>query len=316
MCVYISVMRRVLGVDWRAGSPLGLKLKGLGAQAGDIDALLQAVRRRVNVAAQDYVIREADAGGQVRMLLSGTTCSYKREEDGGRSILSFQHAGDFCDLHRYVLPNLEPAIGVQALTDCTVGVIDYRDVDRLLSRPTLASALWRASMLEAAAYRERFSSIGRGTALERVAHLLCEQVARREAVGLGVPRLPFSQIDVADATGLSVVHVNRTIQTLRALNVLSKARHTIEVVDRKELEKIARFDDRYLRIPNLDSKWAVQIEAARAVKVAQDKENRPPCQAPTGPPLASSRREPQSACGKSSSISGAPPGHRRSKSPK
>src|SRR5689334_22499030 len=112
-------MRRVLGVDWRAGSPLGLKLKGLGAQAGDIDALLQAVRRRVNVAAQDNVIREADAGGQVRMLLSGTTCSYKREEGGGRSILSFQHAGDFCDLHRYVLPNLEPAIGVQALTDCT-----------------------------------------------------------------------------------------------------------------------------------------------------------------------------------------------------
>jgi CRP-like cAMP-binding protein len=133
------------------------------------------VKRRVSFAAQDNVIREADAGGQVRILLSGTTCSYKREEDGGRSILSFQHAGDFCDLHRYVLPDLEPAMGVQALTDCTVGVIDYRDVDRLLSRPTLASAFWRASMLEAAAYRERFSSIGRGTALERVAHLLCEQ---------------------------------------------------------------------------------------------------------------------------------------------
>ena len=88
-------------------------------------------------------------------------------------------------------------------------------------------------------------------------------MARREAVGLGGPRLPFSQIDVADATGLSVVHVNRTIQTLRTLNVLSKARHALEVVNRKELEKIAGFVDHYLGMPNFVSKWAVQIEANR-----------------------------------------------------
>ena len=283
-------------------SPLDLKLKSLGAQAEDLDALLQAVKRRVSVPAQGNVTREADAGGQVKVLLSGTTCSYKRKEDGARSILSFQHAGDFCDLHRYVLPDCQTMFGLQALTDCTVGVIGYRDMDELLSRPMLASALWRASMLEAAAYRERLSRTGRGTALERVAHLLCEQLARRESVGLGALRLPFSQIDVADATGLSVVHVNRTIQTLRALNMLSKARHTIEVVDRKELEKVARFEDHYLRMPNLVSKWAVQIEATRAVKVAQDKEIRPPRSTPAGPRLPSSRREPRSAFGKSSSI--------------
>ena len=283
-------------------SPLDLKLKSLGAQAEDLDALLQAVKRRVSVPALGNVTREADAGGQVKVLLSGTTCSYKRTEDGARSILSFQHAGDFCDLHRYVLPDCQTMFGLQALTDCTVGVIGYRDMDELLSRPMLASALWRASMLEAAAYRERLSRTGRGTALERVAHLLCEQLARREAVGLGALRLPFSQIDVADATGLSVVHVNRTIQTLRALNMLSKARHTIEVVDRKELKKVARFEDHYLRMPNLVSKWAVQIEATRAVKVAQDKEIRPPRSTPAGPRLPSSRREPRSAFGKSSSI--------------
>jgi CRP-like cAMP-binding protein len=230
-----------MGLGWGSGSPLDLKLKSLGAQGEDLDALLHAVRRHASVAAHDNVIREGDAGGQVRILLSGTTCSYKREEDGGRSILSFQHAGDFCDLHRYVLPNVDPVTGVQALTDCAVAVIDYQEMDKLLLRPTLASAFWRASMLEAASYRARLASTGRGTALERVAHLLCEQLVRREAVGLGAPQLPFSQIDVADATGLSVVHVNRTIQTLRALNVLSKARHAIEVVNRKELEKIAGF---------------------------------------------------------------------------
>jgi CRP-like cAMP-binding protein len=93
-----------------------------------------------------------------------------------------------------------------------------------------------------------------------VAHLLCEQLARREAVGIHAPRLPLSQIDVADAAGLSVVHVNRTIQVLRKLNVLSRARQAIEVVDREHLERIAGFDGSYLNMPNLVSRWSVQIE--------------------------------------------------------
>lgn len=252
-----------MGVDEAAASPLGLKLKSLGAKADDLDILLQAIKRRVSVAAGDNIVREADAVGQVKALLAGTTCTYKRQEDGRRSILSFQHPGDLCNLHRYVLPDIRPAIGIQALTDCTIGVIDYQDMDRLLSRPTLASALWRASLLEAAVYRERLSSTVQGTALERVAHLLCEQLARREAVGIHTPLLPFLQTDVADAAGLSVVHVNRTIQTLRGLNVLSKTSHAIEVVDRKKLARIAEFDGSYLNMPNFVSKWAVQIEKPR-----------------------------------------------------
>ena len=78
-----------------------------------------------------------------------------------------------------------------------------------------------------------------------MAHLLCEQLARREAAGIHTPRLPFSQIDVADAAGLSVVHVNRTIQGLRSLGDLFKASH-IEVIDRERLEQLAKFDGLYL----------------------------------------------------------------------
>lgn len=226
-------------------SSLGLKLKSLGAQADDLDILLRAVKRQVLVEANSHLIQEPGDVRQLTLLLSGATCSYKSKSDGGRIILSFQHAGDFCDLHRYVLPDLEHEVAVQALTDCTIASIDYRDMDGLLSRPTLAFALWRASILEAAAYRERLSSTGRGTALERVAHLLCEQLARREAVGIHAPRLPFSQIDIADAVGLSAVHVNRTIQTLRSLKVLAKGNH-IEVIDRERLERLAEFDGLYL----------------------------------------------------------------------
>src|SRR6185437_3529141 len=84
--------------------------------------------------------------------------------------------------------------------------------------------------------------------------------ARREAIGIISPHVPITQIDVADAAGLSVVHVNRTIQALRSLNVLSKASHTIEVTDKERLARIAEFDGRYLNMPQVLSKWAVRIE--------------------------------------------------------
>jgi CRP-like cAMP-binding protein len=133
-------------------------------------------------------------------------------------------------------------------------------MDQLLARPELALAFWRATMLEVSIYRERLTSARRGSALERVARLLCEQLVRREAVGINSTRLPISQIDIADATALSVVHVNRTIQSLRSRNALSKSTRLIEVIDRKRLLQVAKFDGRYLDIPRRLSKWAIQVE--------------------------------------------------------
>jgi CRP-like cAMP-binding protein len=238
---------------------LALKFKGLGIDGDALDLIVRAIKRRVRVAAGDGVVCADDTVKHVTLLSAGVTCSYKRSEDGGRTILAFHHPGDFCDLSRYVLPERDDAVGVQALTDCSVCIIDYRDLERLLARPELALALWRATMLEAAIYRERLTIASRGSALERVAHLLCEQLARREAVGMDSNRLPLSQIDIADAAGLSVVHVNRTIQTLRSLNVLSKACH-LEVIDKKQLVQIAQFDGRYLNMPRLLPNWSVRVE--------------------------------------------------------
>src|SRR5437870_3400926 len=115
-------------------------------------------------------------------------------------------------------------------------------------------------MLEAAIYRERLSNTTRGTALERVANLLSEQLARGEAVGISGSRLPILQIDVADAAGLSVVHVKRTIQTLRSRKILSKASHSIEVIDRQQLAQIGKFDGRHLNMSWLLSRWTVRLE--------------------------------------------------------
>ncbi len=159
--------------DTTTSAPLALKLKGLGANTGDLEMLLQAMGRHVQIPAGSDVIRAGETVKRSTVLLSGMTCSYTRNEKGDRHIHSFHHAGDFCDLLRYVVPGCDGVYGVQALTDSVVVVVDYRDMDRLLGRPSLALALWRATVLDAATYRERMTNMSRGSALERVAHLLC-----------------------------------------------------------------------------------------------------------------------------------------------
>jgi hypothetical protein len=76
-----------------------------------------------------------------------------------------------------------------------------------------------------------------------------------EAVGLNNATVPLTQTDLADAAGLSIVHVNRTFQELRRMNILSKEKRTIKVVDRKRLVRLAGFDGSYLDMPQLLSRW-------------------------------------------------------------
>jgi|tagenome__1003787_1003787.scaffolds.fasta_scaffold20708231_2 CRP-like cAMP-binding protein len=243
---------------------LASKFKSVGIDSGELDVLVQFLKHQPRLAAGADVIHADQSAGHSTLLLAGVACSYKRLHDGSRQIYSFQYPGDFCDLYRYVLPERDEAMAVQALTECSVATLDYVHIEQLLAeRPRLGLALWRMTMLEASILRERLSNARRGSALQRVANLLCEQLVRREAIGLTGSVVPITQIDVADAAALSIVHVNRTVQQLRSLNVLSRESHGIEVIDRRQLAKIAGFDGRYLNMPQLVSGWAVQIDDSR-----------------------------------------------------
>ena len=134
-------------------------------------------------------------------------------------------------------------------------------------------------MLEASIFRKRLLNVGRQPALQRVAHLLCEQLARREAVGLNSATIPLTQMDLADAAGLSIVHINRTFQELRRLNILSKEGRAIKVVDRERLAGLASFDGNYLNMPQLLSHWQVKIERASTPAERSPAMCRPPTSA-------------------------------------
>ena len=203
-----------------------------------------------------------DAGQRIAALLTGVACSCKELEDGNRLIYTFHYPGDLCGLHRF--GSLEPDgdVTIVALSECLVGVIHTRDIDRALLQPhsKLGLAIWRAVMLEASILRVRMVNLGRRSALERVAHLLCEQLARRAAIDPDSFIVPLSQIDLADATELSVVHTNRVFQELLKLGVLSENAGAIEITNRKRLVDIAKFDARYLNLPAVLSGWDVHIE--------------------------------------------------------
>jgi CRP-like cAMP-binding protein len=190
------------------------------------------------------------------VLLQGLACRYKIIENGRRQIFTFQYPGDFCDGHSYILPTQGNA--VSALTACSVGIILHKDIERITAKfPNLGLALWRDTMIEASIFREW--NVGQRPALERIAHLLCEQTVRLESIGIIGGAIPMTQVDLADAAGLSTVHVNRTIQDLRQLGVLMKNSRAIAVSHWDGLVEIAKFDGRYLNMPQVLSKWSCPV---------------------------------------------------------
>jgi CRP-like cAMP-binding protein len=249
----------------RLFDPLIQKLRNLGVDSGtELDAVLNRIEVRAGPRRGEDIVAPGGSPRHSTLLLEGVACLYERLPDGNRQIYAFQYAGDFCDLHRHVLPETNNEVAVAAMTDCSIGIIEHKDLEQLIAQyPSLGLALWRASMLEASIFCKRLLNVGRQPALQRVAHLLCEQLARREAVGINSASIPLSQMDLADAAGLSIVHVNRTLQELRRLNILSKEGRTIKVADRERLAGLAGFDGNYLNMPQLLSHWHVKIEAPR-----------------------------------------------------
>jgi CRP-like cAMP-binding protein len=240
---------------------LALKFKSLELDSEeDLQTVLKLVRPREAVNAGEDIVDMRSPPRQLTVLLTGVACLHKRLEDDSRQIYTFQYSGDFCDLHRYMLPELDQTATVTALTGCSVGTIRHDDLDQMLSqRPKLSLAFWRASVLEASILRERLLNVSRRSALPRVASIICEQLARLEAINIKSAVVPLTQVDLADAAGLSAVHVNRIVQDLRKLGALSKKRRILEVASRDRLLQLANFDRTYLNMPDLLSTWSIEL---------------------------------------------------------
>ena len=147
----------MLGIS--ANASLISKFESLGMANEEVDAILKSFGRRSGVSAGADIVPAEKFTDYTTCLLSGAACSYARLDVGTRQIYSFLYAGDFCDLHRYVLPGRDKALAVQALVDCSIATIAHSEVDLLLEKyPRLYLAFWRAAMLEVSIMRQWLSN--------------------------------------------------------------------------------------------------------------------------------------------------------------
>lgn len=229
--------------------PLALKLGAFVALSEAELSILEGLhkRRRTFVAGRDLV-HQGQTDHAAYILESGWACSYKLLHDGQRQIVDFQIPGDFLGLRSVVLHISDHSI--EPVTDIEVTEVHVSDLLEVFSQtPRLATAvLWAASRDEAMVV-EHLVGIGRRDAAERMAHFLLELGARLSLIGLGSRAgyaCPLTQYLLADALGLSAVHVNRVLRQLREQGLVTFRDGFVTFDDYNQLVEFADFEMTYL----------------------------------------------------------------------
>jgi CRP-like cAMP-binding protein len=201
-------------------------------------------------AADQDIVREGDRPSECCLVIEGFAGSYKHSNEGKRQFMAFYIPGDIPDLQSLHLQVMDH--NISTLVPSKLAFIPHAALHEVTRRhPGLAAALWRDTLIDAAIFREWIINVGRRPAYARMAHLLCELVAKLRAVGLMADwsfELPLTQSELGDATGLSTVHVNRTLQELRGNDLIRSKGKTLFIEDWEGLKQAGEFDPTYLHL--------------------------------------------------------------------
>ncbi len=233
-------------------SPLALRLEAYTKLSKDDRATIDRLAGKGlrQVAARRDLIREGDPPRSVFLVLEGWACRYKTLPDGRRQVVGLFMPGDICDLNIYILKAMDHNIG--AITALRVAEVPRDEFERLMiEHPRITQALFWDELVTVSIQREWTLNLGQRTAYERIAHLLCELFIRLRTVGLtdgNSCHFPLTQVDIADASGLTAVHVNRTLQELRRDGLIELQAKRLAIPDLKALQNAAMFNDNYLHL--------------------------------------------------------------------
>jgi CRP-like cAMP-binding protein len=232
-------------------SPLTRKLSSFADLSAEDQQALEALGSNArSYPAGHILIREGDRPEEVFLLMSGWAYRYKLLRDGSRQIMAYLIPGDLCDIHIFILKEMDHGIGL--LSNAKVAAISRQEMASLLDkRPMIARSLFWATLVDEAVLREWLVNMGQRDAYERIAHLFCEMWTRMHKVGLVLRQefsLPLTQEELGDTLGLTSVHINRMLQRMRAegLISLSKGQLTIHNIDR--MREVAGFNPNYLHL--------------------------------------------------------------------
>jgi CRP-like cAMP-binding protein len=230
-------------------NPLILNLEKRDRLSLEEKALLSdALSETQDFARHEDLVREGTEPAYSSLLIHGFAARYKLLANGRRQITAIHVVGDFVDLHGFLLKPMDHS--VVALTPCTIAKAPHDRLKRISeSSAHLARLLWLSTLIDAAIHREWIASIGGRTAKSRLAHLLCELFLRLEAVDRtdsGRFDLPLTQTEIAEAHGLSLVHVNRLVRALRATGAVKWSDGRVVIQNWQLLQEIADFHPAYL----------------------------------------------------------------------
>ena len=214
-------------------------------------ALLALPHKVETVEAGTYIVRDGAKAEHACLLLSGFAFRQKLTGEGGRSISAIHLKGDIVDLQNSLLGTADHS--VQALTRAEIARIPRDAVIELaFDLPKVGLAMWYDTLVDASIFREWILNIARRDAQTRIAHVLCEFGVRLEALDLGERssyQFPMTQEQLADVTGLTSVHVNRSLMNLEEQGLLTRTSRYIAVADWPSLQRAGDFDEAYLHLP-------------------------------------------------------------------
>ena len=197
-----------------------------------------------------YIVREGDRPPGATLIVEGLAFRQKVTIDGGRQILSVHIPGDFVDLEGSLLRVADH--NVQALTRCEVAIVPRDAIVALIDKHAkIAHAMWVDTLIDASIYREWIVNVGRRDSRSGMCHLLCEFARRLEAAGLGNSagyELPMTQEQLADALGITPVHVNRILRDLDREGLIVRDKRFVRVPSWEALRKCGGFSELYLHL--------------------------------------------------------------------
>jgi CRP-like cAMP-binding protein len=196
------------------------------------------------------IVRQGDSPQHACLIVEGVVCRYRIISRGRRQILSVHMPGDLPDLQSLFLDVMDH--GLAPVTPGRAVFIPHGPLRELIRAwPNVAAALWRDTLVDASIFRDAIAGLGRRSARERVAHLICELAVRLDALdliaGTRFP-LPLTQAELADALGITTIHVNRVLQGLRAEGLIRKQGRQVQIEDWAALCAAGDFDLEYLHL--------------------------------------------------------------------
>jgi CRP-like cAMP-binding protein len=211
--------------------------------------------RRVRYAPREIILPQNKRVEDIHLVVSGLAARSKNLADGDRQIMAFLIPGDLCDVEVFVLKAMDHDI--IAISETTCALIPTAEVEHLLvEMSSLTKGLWWSTMTDSAVLRERIIDHGRRDARERIAHLFYEMLIRFRVVeetGDNSFPFPVTQDELADATGLTPVHVNRTLKELRDEGLVDWKNKIVQVIDPIRLKLVARFEPEYLHLDRTEA---------------------------------------------------------------